>query len=582
MAEIAELGLKITSDDVVKATKRLDKLEEQSKRTEKAATKNAGAFELFKKALPLVAIGATIKAIIGVADSFQQLNARLLTATGSQEAANIAFNSLRNLAFEMPGGIDQVTDAYIKLTNLGLNPSREALVSYGNTAAAMGKDLNQLIEAVSDAVTLEFERLKEFGIKTRNEGDKIAFTFRGITTRVENSAQSIEEFLIGLGKNEFAGAMEQQNKTLGAAFTDLSDSVALATEKLASTTGFTSAVADATIHLGLLIRQLSGTETIKDFENSIDDIDKQIKSLNEDLRGMETEDRSILSSIFLGDPETIRKSTEERIKALQEQRAAIQEELDKAKIEESKQAATTQAEERDKDLSKDLEKIREATKTELEIIQEKYDQRQAILDEALLTEQISEEEHQDQMNRIQQEYAEKRVKMKEAEKQAMLSIQTGIFDNLASMMSSGSKKQFEAGKVAAIASALLKGKEAVLGAYAAGSKVGGPLLGGLYAASAAVAVGQQINAIKNTEFSGGGGGVSAPGGGAPGTAPVPTPPALEGQPIQQGAGSIINVNIGGSDDDLTTIGTTRKIIERLSEEIKNAGGYIGDIKVAGT
>ena len=35
----------------------------------------------------------------------------------------------------------------------------------------MGKDLSQMIEAVADATTGEFERLKEFGIKAGKEGD---------------------------------------------------------------------------------------------------------------------------------------------------------------------------------------------------------------------------------------------------------------------------------------------------------------------------------------------------------------------------------------------------------------------------
>ena len=35
----------------------------------------------------------------------------------------------------------------------------------------MGKSLNQMIEAVADATTGEFERLKEFGIKARTHGE---------------------------------------------------------------------------------------------------------------------------------------------------------------------------------------------------------------------------------------------------------------------------------------------------------------------------------------------------------------------------------------------------------------------------
>jgi diaminopimelate decarboxylase len=66
---------------------------------------------------------------------------------------------------ETPFGLAQATQGFVKMKALGLDPTRAALTSFGNTASAMGKDLNQMIEAVADASTGEFERLKEFGIK---------------------------------------------------------------------------------------------------------------------------------------------------------------------------------------------------------------------------------------------------------------------------------------------------------------------------------------------------------------------------------------------------------------------------------
>ena len=47
-----------------------------------------------------------------------------------------------------------------------------------NTASAMGKIVEQFVEAVADASTGEFERLKEFGIKASSEGDRQPLRFR--------------------------------------------------------------------------------------------------------------------------------------------------------------------------------------------------------------------------------------------------------------------------------------------------------------------------------------------------------------------------------------------------------------------
>ncbi len=123
-----------------------------------------------------------------------------------------------------PYDLAQATSAFTQLVNLGLTPSERALKSYGDTSAALGKDLKQMVEAVADAATGEFERLKEFGIKSKNQGDTIAFTFKGTTETVKNNAAAIEEYLIKLGEVNFDGAMKKRMESLDGAIANLGDS----------------------------------------------------------------------------------------------------------------------------------------------------------------------------------------------------------------------------------------------------------------------------------------------------------------------------------------------------------------------
>ena len=102
--------------------------------------------------------------VVNVAKKFEMLEASLRTVTGSAEGASKAMAGIKNFAQQTPFQVTEITDAFIKLKALGLEPSEDALRSYGNTASAMGKSLNQMIEAVADASTGEFERLKEFDI----------------------------------------------------------------------------------------------------------------------------------------------------------------------------------------------------------------------------------------------------------------------------------------------------------------------------------------------------------------------------------------------------------------------------------
>jgi hypothetical protein len=177
-------------------------------------------------AVQFLSLGAAIeglKKLVDVNREFGILKAGLETATGSAQGANDAFIALQDFAKTTPYDLAQATSAFTQLVNLGLTPSERALKSYGDTSAALGKDLKQMVEAVADAATGEFERLKEFGIKSKNQGDTIAFTFKGTTETVKNNAAAIEEYLIKLGEVNFDGAMKKRMDSLDGAISNLGD-----------------------------------------------------------------------------------------------------------------------------------------------------------------------------------------------------------------------------------------------------------------------------------------------------------------------------------------------------------------------
>lgn len=232
MADIVDIGFRISTKDIEKGYNRLDKMGQVAEKTEKkidsSTKKSSEGFAMLKRniAAAAAALAAYVTAgkLIGVAREFDILNASLVTATKSTENAAIAFGAIEKFAASTPYNLAQSVDGFVKLVNLGLTPSEKALKSYGNTAAALGQDLLQMVEAVADATTGEFERLKAFGIKSKSEGDRVSFTFQGVTTNIGKNAKEIEEYLIAIGENEFAGAMENRAKTLDGAISNLGDS----------------------------------------------------------------------------------------------------------------------------------------------------------------------------------------------------------------------------------------------------------------------------------------------------------------------------------------------------------------------
>lgn len=208
----------------------------------------------------LGSIVAITKGVIDVSLQTEKLRASLETVTGSAGAANAAFDQIKKFTTETPFQVNEVADSFIKLAAYGIEPTEGLLKSLGNTASAMGKTLDQAVEALADATTGEFERLKEFGIKARSEGDKVTFTFRGVTTTVGKNADEIRSYLQSIGETDFAGAMERQMSTLGGAFSNLQDAVFNLADDFASESGLTNSIKEATRAITELINSTSDGE----------------------------------------------------------------------------------------------------------------------------------------------------------------------------------------------------------------------------------------------------------------------------------------------------------------------------------
>lgn len=202
----------------------LERAEKKGTETRGKYTKSSDTLftSLSRLAGPL-SLGLLIRQFGKVTAETELMKGQLVTMTGDAERAGLALDKLNSFAETTPFTLDQSVQGFVKLTALGLTPSERALSSYGNTASAMGKDLSQMIEAVADASTFEFERLKEFGIKARQQQDTVSFTFQGVTTTVEKNADAIEGFLTGIGENSFGDAMANQMERIPGMISNLSD-----------------------------------------------------------------------------------------------------------------------------------------------------------------------------------------------------------------------------------------------------------------------------------------------------------------------------------------------------------------------
>lgn len=324
--DLTKLEIRIQSREAKQGAKNLDGLGVSAIRTERATDGLTATF--LRLVGPVALVAASVKGLkeaVRVTREFDVLNAQLVTATESAEGAEEAFVAIQDFATETPYDLQQVTSSFARLVNVGLNPSERALISYGNTAAGMGKGLDQLIEAVADAAVGEFERLKEFNIKARNQGEQISFTFQGVTKNIRNNAKDIEEYLISLGEVNFAGTMERRMNSLDGALSNFGDAWDKTTLDV-SEAGLGDAIEgsvrtgiEALEELGYHIRTLNDIGTLADVKRQI--ADAGIELLEADRLRMKFEGE--------GDPRKIQLFTdkvarlETRLKGLNEQAALL-------------------------------------------------------------------------------------------------------------------------------------------------------------------------------------------------------------------------------------------------------------------
>lgn len=206
---------------------------------------NASLKDLEKKAAAVgkaigvfagVAIGAGVaglsffgKSALNTSAQFEVFQTTLETIEGSAEKAKQSLDWIAEFGKTTPYDVEQATAAFIKLKAYGIDPiANDTLRTLGDTASAMGKGLDQAVEALADAATGEFERLKEFGIKAKQKGEQVTFTWtqngQEMSKTVKKTSTDIREFLLETMGNRFGGAMEKQAKTWEGMISNMGDS----------------------------------------------------------------------------------------------------------------------------------------------------------------------------------------------------------------------------------------------------------------------------------------------------------------------------------------------------------------------
>ena len=337
MADIATLGIKVLSDDIVKATKRLDALEKKSGKVEKTNKKLGNSFGALKGAIAAVGIGLLTKKLISSINTYTALNNKLkLVTTSAKNLADVQ-GILFDVAQETRGSLEGTIDLYSKLArstrDLGLSQNdladvtetiNKAIAVSGATAneanaaifqlgqglsagALRGEELNSVMEqtprlaqALADGLGVGIAELRKMGSEGKlnseivikalqNQAAAIDDEFSQTAKTVSQAFQQIENVALktfgSLDSKELIASLDDFRKTLSdPAIVEGLQGMASALLTLAT------ALVKVTSGLGTFFKNLSeGGENFGKFLANIGrtDISFQFEELNKEIAILE-------------------------------------------------------------------------------------------------------------------------------------------------------------------------------------------------------------------------------------------------------------------------------------------------------
>lgn len=262
-------GLSSATNNANKLKKSLRDVEKEASRVSKALLV-AGA----------VATTALTVDMVSQASSMEQYRNTLNIVMKDNKKAGETFKWAVDYANKTPFETAEIVDGTVKLQSYGME-AKKVLPYIGDMASAMGKSMDQAVEAVADAQTGELERLKEFGI-TKEQIVKQANKKLGKMEVVNNKGQITNQrvfnaALMSLMKDRFEGGMEVQAKSFkgvmstisGVWKSGLSQMAGISEDGLVIDGSFFDVVKDKAMQLSEKLQDLQKSGKFEDLQKSL-------------------------------------------------------------------------------------------------------------------------------------------------------------------------------------------------------------------------------------------------------------------------------------------------------------------------
>lgn len=171
----------------------------------KNATKSMGASfagigSAWKAAIAAVATGALTGAITKELKATETAVASFISTAGGVTEARAQFEMLQQAARDTIQPFDALKAVALDLRKNGIQATAERLKTFSQIAYGTGQSLETVGRAFTATIQGRYKALNQLGIVAQDNGDKIALTYKGITTEIDKNSEALSDYFAKIGK----------------------------------------------------------------------------------------------------------------------------------------------------------------------------------------------------------------------------------------------------------------------------------------------------------------------------------------------------------------------------------------------
>ena len=197
--------------------KKLQKMKKDTKRDTKSIGSSFSTMaSAWKAALVGIASASLVSSVKKELEATERSVAGFISSFGGVDQARAQFEMLQQAARDTIQPFDSLQTAAMNLKRNGVQPTADMLKTFSQIAYGTGQSLDTVTNAFTSSMQGRYKALNQLGITAQDQGSKLALTYKGVTTTIDKSAESLHKYFESVGK-ENEGVLDYlQNGMTGA------------------------------------------------------------------------------------------------------------------------------------------------------------------------------------------------------------------------------------------------------------------------------------------------------------------------------------------------------------------------------